>query len=39
MGDQVDLSDAGFSVSIALLGVAGFLEWSLNPDRLMSWLS
>jgi chromosome segregation ATPase len=62
--DQFDLSDAGFSVAIALLGVtaltrkrwllavaavfllvgtvfgvAGFLNWSLHPDRLMSWLS
>jgi hypothetical protein len=62
--DQFDLSDAGFSVSIALLGVtaltrkrwllglaglfilvgvifalAGFLNWSLHPDALMSWLS
>jgi hypothetical protein len=62
--DQFDLSDAGFSVAIALLGVtaltrkrwllgfaavflfvgflfglAGFFNWSLHPDRLMSWLS
>jgi hypothetical protein len=62
--DQFDLSDAGFSVAIALLGVtaltrkrwllglaglflivgavfaaAGFLNWSLHPDALMSWLS
>ena len=62
--DQFDLSDAGFSVAIALLGVtaltrkrwllivasvflavgllfgaAGFLQWSLHPDFLMSWLS
>lgn len=62
--DQFDLSDAGFSVSIALFGVtaltrkrwllgvaavfllvglvfgaAGFFEWSLHPDRFMSWLS
>jgi len=62
--DQFDLSDAGFSVAIALMGVsaltrkrwllalgvvfftigivfglAGFREWGLHPDRLMSWLS
>jgi len=62
--DQFDLSDAGFSVAIALLGVtaltrkrwllglagvflaigllfgaAGFLQWNLHPDFLMSWLS
>ena len=62
--DQFDLSDAGFSVAIALLGVtaltrkrwllglagvflavgvifalAGFFQWPLHPDALMSWLS
>jgi chromosome segregation ATPase len=62
--DQFDLSDAGFSVSIALLGVtaltrkrwllgvaavflvigatfalAGFFNWQLHPNALMSWLS
>lgn len=62
--DQFDLSDAGFSVAIALLGVtaltrkrwllgvaavflfvgflfglAGFFNWSLHPDTVMSWLS
>ena len=62
--DQFDLSDAAFSVAIALLGVtaltqkrwllglaalflavgvifglAGFLEWSIHPDGVMSWLS
>jgi DNA repair ATPase RecN len=62
--DQFDLSDAAFSVAIALLGVtaltrkrwllglagvflavgvvfalAGFLQWQLHPDGLMSWLS
>ena len=62
--DQFDLSDAGFSVAIALLGVtaltrkrwllalaavfltvgavfaaAGFFNWPLHPDALMSWLS
>ena len=62
--DQFDLSDAAFSVAIALLGVtaltqkrwllglaalflavgvifglAGFLEWSIHPDGIMSWLS
>jgi hypothetical protein len=62
--DQFDLSDAAFSLAIALLGVtaltqkrwllglasfflavgllfglAGFLQWPLHPDRLMSWLS
>ena len=62
--DQFDLSDAGFSVAIALMGVtaltrkrwllglaavfvligvvfglAGFFNWSLHPDRLMTWLS
>jgi hypothetical protein len=62
--DQFDLSDAGFSVAIALLGVtaltrkrwllgvaavfllvglvfgaAGFFQWGLHPDVLMSWLS
>jgi len=62
--DQFDLSDAGFSVAIALMGVtaltrkrwllgvaavfvliglvfglAGFFNWPLHPDRLMSWMS
>jgi hypothetical protein len=62
--DQFDLSEASFSVVIALLGVtaltqkrwllavvavflgigfvfglAGFLEWSLHPNSVMSWLS
>lgn len=62
--DQFDLSDAGFAVAIALLGVtaltrkrwllglagvflavglifalAGFFQWPLHPDALMSWLS
>ena len=62
--DQFDLSDAAFSLSIALLGVtaltrkrwlivmalcfvavgvvfglAGFLNWPLHPDTIMSWLS
>jgi glucose/arabinose dehydrogenase len=62
--DQFDLSDAAFSLAIALLGVsvltqrkwlvgmagvflavgfvfgaAGFFNWPLHPDRLMSWLS
>jgi hypothetical protein len=62
--DQFDLSDAAFSLAIALLGIsvltkrkwligmagvflavgfvfsaAGFFNWPLHPDRLMSWLS
>ena len=62
--DQFDLSDAAFSLAIALLGItaltrkqwliymasaflvvglifglAGFLNWPLHPDRIMSWLS
>jgi len=62
--DQFDLSEASFSVVIALLGVtaltqkrwllgvvavflligfvfglAGFFEWSLHPNAVMSWLS
>ena len=62
--DQFDLSEAGYSVAIALLGVtaltrkrwllgvaavflaigvafelAGFLGWSLHPDKIMSLLS
>lgn len=62
--DQFDLSDAAFSLAIALLGItaltrkpwliymasaflavgvifglAGFFNWPLHPDRIMSWLS
>lgn len=62
--DQFDLSDAAFSLAIALLGItaltrkkwliimasaflavglifglAGFFNWPLHPDRVMSWLS